>query len=96
MKKIKTYFYNLGIAIDQLFNALFNGYADETLSSRAYRLHTRYWYANYAKILIDFLFLWQTTDHCRKAYENELKRKHFPFTMEDIISTKEGNENEGK
>lgn len=96
MTKIKSYFYNLLIAIDQLANALTNGYPDETLSSRAYRLHKRYWYANFAKMFIDVLFLWQTKDHCKKAYESELKRKHFPFTTEDIINTKEGDENEGK
>lgn len=96
MTKIKSYFYNLLIAIDQLANALTNGYPDETLSSRAYRLHRRYWYANFAKMFIDVLFLLQTKDHCKKAYESELKRKHFPFTTEDIINTKEGDENEGK
>lgn len=35
--KLKKYGYHVVIAIDQLFNALTGGAADETLSSRTYR-----------------------------------------------------------
>ena len=35
--KLKHYGYHVVIAIDQLFNALTGGAADETLSSRTYR-----------------------------------------------------------
>lgn len=35
--KLKQYLYHNIIAIDQLFNALTGGAADETLSSRAFR-----------------------------------------------------------
>lgn len=35
--KLKQYLYHNIIAIDQLFNALTGGAADETLSSRTYR-----------------------------------------------------------
>lgn len=35
--KLKRYGYHVVIAIDQLFNALTGGAADETLSSRTYR-----------------------------------------------------------
>ncbi|MGF7454440.1 DNA helicase UvrD, partial [Pasteurella bettyae] len=37
MHKLKFYLYHVSIAIDQLFNALIGGAADETLSSRTYR-----------------------------------------------------------
>lgn len=36
-RKLKRYGYHVVIAIDQLFNALTGGAADETLSSRTYR-----------------------------------------------------------
>ena len=36
-EKVKKWFYHVIIAIDQLFNAITGGAADETLSSRAYR-----------------------------------------------------------
>lgn len=63
------------IAIDQLFNALLCGYADETLSARAYR--ERYTGLKYAYHFINFLFFWQA-NHCRAAYENEMNRKQLP------------------
>ena len=67
------------VALDQLANTLFGGYADETLSSRAHRHRlggSRTWPA----WIIDHLFFWQT-EHCRSAYESELERAHLPPSM---------------
>lgn len=67
------------IALDQLANTLLAGYADETLSSRAWRHHldgSRSW----PRWLIDPLFFWQE-EHCRTAYESELERRHLPPAM---------------
>ena len=64
------------IALDQLANTLLAGYADETLSSRAWRHHldgSRDW----PRAVIDFLFFWQE-DHCRTAYESEIERRQLP------------------
>lgn len=67
------------IAFDQLVNALLLGYADETLSARAFRAHRDG--KVFGKIfmpLIDALFFWQNTGpykHCEWAYEAE-KRNH--------------------
>lgn len=64
------------IAIDQLLNTLLGGYADETLSSRAWRHYidgSRKW----PKILIDGLFFWQN-EHCRSSYESEILRTQVP------------------
>lgn len=73
----RNYFHQLAIAVDQLFNALLAGYADETLSSRAYRCQfdKRRW--KIVRILIDGIFFWQE-EHCRQSYINELIRGHLP------------------
>lgn len=77
--------YQLFIAFDQLLNVLTNPFssetwADETLSSRCGRLGHRYPYKFWKKI-IDFLFLWQTEDHCVKAFKKEMTRYQFPPSM---------------
>ncbi len=36
-RRLREYIYHLLVAIDQLFNAITGGAADETLSSRTYR-----------------------------------------------------------
>ena len=67
------------IAFDQLVNAMLGGFADETLSSRAWRQHVagvRSW----PKRLIDSLFFWQD-NHCRESYISELQRSHLPPSM---------------
>lgn len=64
------------IALDQLANALLAGYADETLSARAYRLSRdrgRHW----PRRLIDALFFWDE-NHCEQAHLSELLRRHLP------------------
>lgn len=74
------------IAVDQLFNALLGGYADETFSSRIYRgavlaqkpkLRWRI-----ARHIVNRLFFWQV-DHCRGAYQMELSRSHLPGLFSD-------------
>lgn len=67
------------LAVDQLINALlFHGYADETLSARAYRnaaQGTARWIR--ARNLIDAIFFWQPA-HCYQAHKNEVARLHMP------------------
>ncbi len=74
--KVSEYFLNLGIALDQLVNSVFKGHPDETLSSRCYRNACKYWYARWAMRMLDFLFRPWGADHCKRAYESELTRKH--------------------
>lgn len=65
---------NVAIAIDQLANAVLRGDPDETLSSRAYRMHMKgqpYW--GWLANAIDWVFFWDE-DHCRKAFESERQR----------------------
>lgn len=62
------------IAIDQLANTLLAGWADETLSSRAYRAdRDGRLFGKVFRPLIDLLFFWQD-QHCRDAYLSELGR----------------------
>ena len=65
------------LSFDQLVNVVCAGYADETLSARAYRNRekTRYWAFWYA--VFNKMFFWQN-NHCRGAYNDEVIRKHYP------------------
>ena len=72
----RKYFHQLVIAVDQLFNAVLAGWADETLSSRAYRCRdVRKW--RIIMRVIDSLFFWQD-GHCKRAYLYELEQGHLP------------------
>lgn len=65
------------IALDQLANTILAGYADETLSARAYRLsRDRSWH--WPRRVIDALFFWDK-NHCEKSYRSERLRRHLPF-----------------
>ena len=85
-RKLTRYGYHVLIAIDQLFNALIGGAADETLSSRTYRgavlakyprKRWRIWYR-----LINALFF--DANHCKRAYESEVKRRQYPAEFRDL------------
>lgn len=73
---MKKWLEQVGIAIDQLINAIFGGWADETMSSYAHRLRIEK-NITWVERVIDALFFWQE-DHCKTAYESERARKHFP------------------
>lgn len=72
------YLRHLLIAIDQLVNALLGGWADETLSARAYRQSTRkrHWY--WIMRGINALFFWQN-NHCRGSHAAEMERRWLPL-----------------
>lgn len=78
--KLKLWGYHVIVAIDQLFNALIGGAADETLSSRTYRgamLATKprkRWRVLYR--MINGLFF--DKNHCKTAYESEVTRRQYP------------------
>lgn len=67
----------VAIAIDQFLNTLLGGFADETLSARAWRLADKKRRWAVIRKCIDGLFFWQK-DHCLNSYINEVKRKHLP------------------
>lgn len=70
------------VALDQLVNTLLWGYADETLSARAYRHAEIKKDRRWPMWIIDHLFFWQD-QHCKAAYEAELERAHLPPGMRD-------------
>lgn len=67
------------IAFDQLCNWFCWGYADETLSARAYRLSSdrqRHWPKKIIDTFFRLVFAQQT--HCEDAFTSEHLRKHLP------------------
>jgi hypothetical protein len=62
------------VAIDQLINAIFGGYADETLSSRAWRLRDK---QPWLYKSIDAVFFWDI-NHCYQSYYSEKVRRQMP------------------
>lgn len=70
------------VAIDQLVNTLLWGYADETLSSRAYRHAEIKKDRRWPMVIINALFFWQD-EHCKRAYESEIERAQLPPGMRD-------------
>ena len=77
--KLKQYAYHVIIAIDQLFNAITGGAADETLSSRTYRgamlapKPRKRWRVLYR--LINGIFF--DRNHCKDAYFSEVYRRQY-------------------
>jgi hypothetical protein len=74
---MRTYFFHLLIALDQLVNALCAGYPDETLSARCYREKRRF------RHVIDALFFWQkdsggNRNHCQQCHQYEHERNDLP------------------
>jgi hypothetical protein len=68
------------VAFDQVMNTLVYikgdgfGFADETLSARAWRLREQ---SSLPYKVINGLFFWQE-NHCKEAYESEVNNKHLP------------------
>ena len=77
------WFHQVILGVDQLLNAIIGGWADETISSRAWRLHqTRPRWA-VARYLIDALFFMEP-DHCQMAYLSERNRLQQPPELRSI------------
>lgn len=63
--------------IDQGFNVLTGGYADETFSARCHRRQHDSQAMGIAREVVNTLFFWQE-DHCLTAFQNERTRKQLP------------------
>ena len=75
MQKLKTYIWQLFVAIDQLLNVVALGMADETFSARCFRLDgtSRFW--SMARRVVDGIFFFEKK-HCWQAYRNEVLNAH--------------------
>ena len=73
----------IAIAFDQFVNACCGGWADETLSCRAWREREKKKRWTIMRRVIDalFLYLFRQKDHCRQAYESETYRRHLPAEL---------------
>lgn len=81
---MKEWLYQVFIALDQLANTLLDGSADETISSRCFRLNHIKAY-RVAEIFVNVLFfLFQGWDHCRNAYIKEVLGRHMPSKFYDL------------
>lgn len=70
------------IAYDQLVNTYFRGWADESVSSRAYRysLSVPCDHCQWAQKLIDKIFFFDH-NHCEESYKSEKDRLHHPPSL---------------
>ncbi len=80
-------FIQILIALDQLANTLIglfldDGWADESISAKAYRLRNDGW--NTAYRVINAIFFWQD-NHCKASYMSELKARHLPAEYRMLV-----------
>ena len=75
LKAVAAYAKSVGIAADQLINAVLGGLPSETLSVRAYRLGVLDGRTGWRRVVwfINKLFWWQK-NHCRGAYAAAVNR----------------------
>lgn len=73
-------YFQILVAVDQLVNTMLGGFADETLSSRAYRHAAIKKDRTWPMTIIDAIFFWQD-QHCKQAYESEIERSQLPPSM---------------
>lgn len=77
----KEWIYQVTIGFDQFVNTVFNGSADETISSRCYRLNHRQPYIAFEKFVNLLFYPFQGADHCKNAYLKEMNGRHRPIDM---------------
>lgn len=74
--KIKHWFKQVLVALDQCCNALAGGWADETFSARCWRLREQpFWGA--LRFMVDTLFFFDPS-HCEESYKSEVLRLQCP------------------
>jgi hypothetical protein len=83
---VKYIGYQIVIAGDQLLNAMTGGSAEETLSSRCYRLDAYESYMIAEKIIDAVFYPLDGPNHCWQAYENARSRAVSFLTQEKAIA----------
>ncbi len=71
-----SYIKNVLIAIDQTINTIFNGWPDETFSSRCWRW-SKDGKRDWPRKLVDGILFWDK-NHCRESYESEREGRQLP------------------
>lgn len=75
---IKHWILQVLISIDQLLNTIFGGYADETLSARAWRAEQDgKILGRFFRPVFDFILFFDP-DHCYNSYLSEIAKRQFP------------------
>jgi len=74
---MKFWLKQIAVAFEQCLNALLGGWADETLSSHAYRLEMTGKPFGFMRRVIDAV-MFLDPDHCRESYLSETKRMQAP------------------
>lgn len=64
------------LAIDQLFNAIFLGWADESFSARCWRCRNIQPFKT-MRFVVDCLFFFDK-NHCKSSFQSERLRLHSP------------------
>lgn len=64
------------IALDQLLNTIFNGWPDETFSSRCWRW-SKDGKRDWPRRVVDWLFFLEA-EHCKSSYESERLGRQLP------------------
>lgn len=77
--KFKWHLKQFAISIDQTINTLFGGWADESLSSRAFRMEMEKGITWPRKLIDGILFF--DPDHCQQSYLSEVERRQLPPGM---------------
>jgi hypothetical protein len=69
----------VAVALDQLLNSICGGYADETMSSRCWRLRAFQPYKTLRPVIDTILFF--DPKHCETSYLNTIARKYLPADL---------------
>jgi hypothetical protein len=78
LRIVGAWLWQILIALDQLANAVLGGWADETLSSRAWRAEQKgRWPGIWLRPLLDALFFFQP-NHCFTAFLSERTSLQLP------------------
>ena len=81
---MREWAYQVFIGLDQFANTLLNGSADETISSRCFRLNHIEVYRIAEKFVDCLFFPFQGWDHCRNAYIKEVSGRHLPSKFYEL------------
>lgn len=82
MSWLRAFIVNVGIWITQTLNVwLFAGYADESVSSRCWRLRVHHGWSQ-LRFVVDLVFgFFGQNNHCQAAYMAELERRQLPPSL---------------